>query len=226
MTRALTSLFLGFVSLAVLGGSATAIDLRTTLLRAGLSPEALAASGVSSGSVAGVVADVQQSDAYTGNALGTADAAYSSAQAEVQALEKLVAKGEATEQDIAALSTAKTERATAEAAQASALSALFTAGVGSLSAASRTTITSIRASLERPVPTEFLVKSRSEDDWTRLKRLLAHERIAANAGEECDSDVASELATLRSDADVAAAKSALTANLASVTTAWNSATAG
>ena len=225
MTRTLRSLALGLSFLVPLAATTAAADLRTTLLRAGLSPEAIAASSNSSGSVAAIVAAVEGSQTYTSGALGTADQAFAAAQAEVQSLEKTVTSGQASEAEIAALAEAKTESAAAATAQASALTALFEAGIAGFSASVRATITTIRANAAQEVPIEFRTVNREEADWLRLKRLLAHERVCAKTGETPDSEAAAELATLRSDAAVAGAKIALAANLASVQSAWDSATA-
>ena len=217
---ALAAFALGFSAIP-----GVADDIRTSLMRAGLSPEALTAAGVTSNQIEGIVSDVEASDAWTGHALATADAAYAAAREDVDRLSRVVSSGTGTEQDVTDLAAAKTALASAETAQASALIALFTAGKADLAGGTQTKLATLRGNLGRDVPTEFLAITRTDDQWLRLGKLLAHERVCAKTGEDPDEDAAVELAELRADTAVSAAKAYLDSNLPSVTAAWNTATA-
>ena len=224
MTPVIRSTPLALVFAVALTTSAWASDLRTSLMRAGLSPETLAAAGVTSGQIEGIVADVEASNAGISNQLPTADASYATARAEVDELSRIVASGTASEEEVEDLAEAKTALAAAETAQATALTALFTAGKADLSGGVQTILGTLRSNLGQDAPTEFGTITRTDEEWLRLKRLLAHERVCAKTGDTPDSEAVAELAELRSNETVALAKTNLQTNLVTVKTAWNTAT--
>ena len=226
MIRALRNVLAPLVTVSALfAANAAAADLRVSLIRAGLSPEALAACGVSSASVADVVARLEASDAWTRNSLEQADAAYRGVRGEVDRLTRLIQSGQGTQEDVTALAAARATLAAAEADQVAALAALHTAAVEALGGANRNALAALRANSIRKVPIEFHAVARTEAEWYRLKRLLAHERIKAKLGEDVDAEVAEELARLRSVPEVSTAKANLDANLDTVRAAWDAATA-
>jgi hypothetical protein len=55
---------------------------------------------------------------------------------------------------------------------------------------------------------------------------LSNERISAKYGNEPDASMQATLSSARANQTVAAAKASIVANLATLTTAWNSATTG
>jgi hypothetical protein len=84
----------------------------------------------------------------------------------------------------------------------------------------------LRTNAAHELPVEFLVKERSEAEWVAIRKALNNERICAKYGDDPDPAKQAALSTWKSDAAVAAAKSACTTGLASVQDAWNAATGG
>ena len=208
----------------LLAGRALADVDAVTLLRAGLGAEALAAAGVTSGEVAGTVADVEASDAALNGDLATADGALASAKATAAALRKVVKSGSATEQEKADYLSAKAAVLSAEAAVDAVLEELFDSGTADLSAAEKATLATLQANVHRrKFAIELRVVSRTAEQWLDLGHALDHEKVCIEDGEEVHADVASLLATARSAAAVAQAKANLDANLASVQAAWDAA---
>ncbi len=90
--------------------------------------------------------------------------------------------------------------------------------------AQRETLTAIRANAHWKLPTEFLVVERTEAEWVELRAALANERIAARNEEAPNEQRQALLGTARANPAVAAAKTALDANLATVKQSWNTVT--
>jgi len=197
----------------------------SSIIRVGLDPEALAAAGVTSVQVAGVIDAVLASDAAVNGDLAAADADYRSAKGEVDRLTRLVRSGTGSAEDVTALAAARSNLATAEAAQAAAMDALHSAGVAGLSGSVQTALATIRASRDTKLPVEYLAVSGTRDDWLSLRRALQHEKVAGKTGEEVAEEIATQLATFRARAAVAAARANLDARLAAVHTAWEDALA-
>ena len=195
-----------------------------TAIRAGLGAEALSAAGVTAAEVAGVLGDLEESDAYVNGDLATADAAYSEARGRVDELRRLVKSGQGTEQDVVDLATAKSDLAEGEADQETALDALFTAGAATLSAGEKATLDQIRANADRRgFPTELLVVSRTDQQWIDLRKALDHEKVCLKTGETVHETYATLLANARGAAAVSQAKANLDSTLAAVRTAWDAA---
>jgi hypothetical protein len=201
-------------------------NLRATLLRSGLGAEALAASGVSAQETSAVVAAFASAMASKPGALEQADSAYADARVNKETLEIKVSSGIGTPQDVAALASAKATLVSAETARQDLLAEFFEDGVASLSAAKVATLTMLRTNDEWVLPVEFRVKERNQAEWVAIRDALNNERIAPQYGDPPDQAQQAALTTWRSDAPVAAAKAALTTNLASVQSAWDAATGG
>jgi len=195
----------------------------STIIRVGLDPEALAAAGVTSGQVAGVIQAVLASDAAVSGDLAAADADHREARGEVDRLTRLVRSGTGSAEDVTALAAARSNLATAEAAQAAAMNALCSAGVAGLSGSVQTALATIRASRGTKLPVEYLAVSGTRDDWLSLHRALQHEKVAAKTGEALAEEIATQLATFRARSAVATARANLDARLAAVHTAWEDA---
>jgi len=195
----------------------------STIIRVGLDPEALAAAGVTSAQVAGIIDAVLASDAAVSGDLAAADADHRAAKGELDRLTRLVRSGTGSPEDVTALAAAQSDLATAEAAQAAAMNALFNAGVAGLPVTTQDTLTTIRASRHTKLPVEYLTVIGSADDWLSLRRALQHEKVAGKTGEEVAEEIATQLATFRARSAVATARANLDARLAAVHTAWEDA---
>ena len=207
------------------GGQGTGKPLEIALIRAGIDAKALAASGVSGQSVAGVTQAASAHIALHADALANADAAYATARRESDRLLRLIQSGKATQEDVYAYATHKAALDTATAQRESVLTAIFNAATANLTEQNRTVLTKIRANKHWSLPTEFLTVDRTEQEWVNVRSALANERISLAAGETPDADWQASLATWRTDPAVAAAKTGLETNLSSVTTAFTAAVA-
>ena len=202
-------------------------DFKVKLVRAGLDPEALAASGVVSGGVSAVLqAAADELNAHP-NALPAADTSYVAARVESDRLRTLIQSGQASQEEIASYQTQTANLASATSARLSALDAVFAAATANLTAPQRTALTQIRANRavehSKDFPIEFMVIERPETQWVALRDALANEKLAINYPDLASEAAQSSLATWRSDQSVAAARTSLIANLTAVTTSWNTA---
>ncbi len=218
-----TVLSLGIAAASIATPSSS--DTAVLALRAGLSAEALAASGITSTGVAGIIDDLTESDPAVNGDLAGADATYSSAKSSHDELQRLVKSGQATDQQVADLQQAKIDLDAAIAARDAVLDALFTAATADLTTAQKATLSTIRGNAHWKQPTEFLVIDRTDDEWVELRDLLQHEKTCADLGWEPEAACVTRLAQLRAHTDVATAKTGLDTNLASVRTAWEAAVA-
>jgi hypothetical protein len=202
-------------------------DFPATLIRASLDPAALAAAGVLSAGVSPVLQLAADTINANPNALPDADAAYATARESVDRLQALIQSGLSSEQDRTAYQTAVTSLATATSQRQTALDQIFTAAIANLSAGQRTVLVQTRANraveFSRDFPTEFLTVDRNQETWVSVRECLANEHIAVKHPETLDQGEQSQLATWRANQTVSTAKNALEANLATVTTAWNTA---
>lgn len=195
------------------------------LIRAGLDAEELAAAGLSAQQASTLVGHGESLLAGEPTRLSAADTAYSSARTAKDALERKIQSGLASPQEIASFSNATSAFASAEAERVAALASLFDAATAALSEGQRSVLSTIHANRERGLAPEFLTINRTEAEWLALRNALSNERIAARNGDEPNAGCQSLLSAARSNATVAAAKSAHDANLAAIISAWNSATA-
>lgn len=202
-------------------------EKQVILMRAGLDSSALAAAGVGSNSIA---ASLQGLNSYLGSnpaSLSGADAAAAAARSESDRLLRLIQAGKATEQDVSQYQTQKTALATATSQQAAVLDAIFEATTANLTQEQRSTLSTIRSnSANLEVSVEFRTVNRSKADWVQLRDDLAAERMLAAHGEAPFQAGAERLAVARANGTVAAAKTALTTNLATVTSTLNAAFSG
>lgn len=207
---------------SALGGT----SLEDALLRVGLDGEAMAAAGLTTAQVDLAVEGVDDYLVANPDELSDADADYASARAEADRLRRLVRAGTASAQDVTDLATAESELATAITDRDAALDALCQAGLDELPTAEADLLETICLNRSWGLPTEFLVKDRTEAQWVALREALADERISDEYGESPASASSTLLSTERADADVAAAKTDLDTNLTSIQSAWDSAVAG
>ncbi|MFN0007040.1 MAG: hypothetical protein ACKVXR_03955 [Planctomycetota bacterium] len=203
-------------------------DFQVKLLRAGLGAEALAAAGVSSGTIISVLqAAADQLNAHPSD-LTTADASLVAARVESDRLRVKIQSGQASQEEISAYQSATSNLASASTARQAALEAVFTAATANLTAPQRAALTQIRANRavdhSSGFPVEFLVASRTEVQWTALRDALANEKQAIKYPDTLSETAQTLLASVRSEQGVVAARTSLDSNLPSVTTSWNTAT--
>jgi hypothetical protein len=201
----------------------TPADFPATLIRAGLDPKALAAAGVSSQTVSSVLAAAATQMSSAPADLSNADASYASARTEVDQLTAKIQSGQGSQDDIATLATAQTNLASATSQRQAALDAIFNAATANISNAQKTALSTIRTNRAAwDLPLEFLVVNREQSEWVAVRDALANERIAVSLPDSLNTNAQASLATWRADPAVSSAKSSSDANLASITTSWNS----
>lgn len=209
---------------AAIQGPAPDVDLPVVMIRAGLDAKALAAAGVSSGSIAAVVQAAANAAGEQASALATADANYASNRATADRLQRRIQSGHGDQEDVTAYQAACTARDSAATARETALAAIITGATAGLSSGQRSTLATIRANRSWNLPLEFLVVNREQAEWVAVRDALANEKIAAKLGDEPDAASQTALGVWRANQAVAAARVSLDTNLAALTTAWNTAT--
>jgi hypothetical protein len=190
------------------------------LLRVGLGADVLAAAGISGEQVAALVAAVEQNcDSAT---LASRDEAYIAARQTHDRLRRLIQSGKGTQEDVTARSTAEATLNTATSARDSYLATARAAGLATVTAEQAARVTKIFANQKWGLPTQYLVKDRTEPEWVALREALAAKRISEQDEDEPLAQSAQEyLAAADAVSEVAAAKVSLDAGIASVQTAWN-----
>jgi hypothetical protein len=192
------------------------------LLRLGLGAETLAAAGVSSAQTGALVQAVRGT--FSAETLAARDAAFIAAKQSHDRLRRTVTSGKGSPEDVSALRAAETTLASATSQRDAALTALRSAGLATLSEGQRALVERALANASWRLAPQYLVKDRSEAQWVELRDLLdakgIHER---DAGAPYPSELSSRLAAIDGESEIATAKVALDANLATVQTAWNAA---
>ncbi|MEW6747138.1 MAG: hypothetical protein AB1486_30755 [Planctomycetota bacterium] len=218
-------LWRGVLVRAAAGGGGPSLE--SMLYRVGLSPEELTAAGVSEAAVGAVVAGVGGYLLDHPTALAQADQDCFSAKNDADRLGALVRSGLASPSEVTACSQALADLASAESARQAVLDALFAAGTAELSSTQQQTLARLRVNgAAWELPLEFLVVTRAEAEWVRLRAALANERIAAKNYEDPDAGDQAYLSSRRAEDAVAAAITGLETNLAGVRAAWEDAIAG
>jgi hypothetical protein len=202
----------------------TSADVASTMIRAGLSAEALTAAGVTAQQVDGVVAAFQSAVAASPQLLPTADAAYAAAKTESDRLRRLIESGQSGEvsqyqSQVQALATAMAERQ-------SALDTFTSSAVAGLTQTQRTDLTALQGNRDWEVPLEFEIVERTEQEWVALRKALDNEKVCAKYGTAPSVSQQALLATLRANQKVALAKANLETNGSAVEAAWTSAATG
>lgn len=206
------------------GGANQSVSLGVVLHRTGLTPEALAAAGLGEASTMSVGGATQLANAGLVTSLRDLDHAVGQARNARDAAERKIQSGKASPEEIAAFPGLEQAFATASATRDTAVNGLFAAATEGLNSTQRATLTAIRANAHWKLPTEFLVVERTEAEWVELRAALANERIAARNEEAPNQQCQALLGTARANPAVAAAKTALDANLATVKQSWNTVT--
>ncbi|MFN0207736.1 MAG: hypothetical protein ACKVS6_15620 [Planctomycetota bacterium] len=201
---------------------ATPSDIKTALYRGGLDPTALAACGVNSESVSGVVTGVETYFSNNPTALATADENYSSAKVSYEALSRKVANGNASAQDISNLATATTTLATEATARANVMNAIITAATANLNNGQKLLLTKLAANRSWALDTHFSVVDRTQAQWVALRDAVATKKINEKYNEQIDSAAATLINTELANETVALSKTNSTNTLAGVTSAFDS----
>ena len=196
--------------------------IEVAMRRAGLTPEALASSGVDSNEAATVVSKFQGAFDTDPAALSNADQAYSKLRVETDVLRRKVQSGLASQEEIAALQTSTAQFEAAEAKREDLLDGLFAAATTGLAPGELATLQAIRANAHWSLPSEFLVAEREQGEWVKLRDALSNEKICAKYGDPVNPDLNDFLSSCRSEQPVSMAKNACDANLAAVKQALSS----
>ena len=206
------------------GGASQSVSLGVVMHRTGLTPEALAAAGLGEAGTMSVGGAAQLANAGLVSSLRDLDHTVGPARNARDAAERKIQSGKASPEEIAAFPGLEQAFATASAARDTAVNGLFAAATEGLNSTQRATLTAIRANAHWKLPTEFLVVERTEAEWVELRAALANERIAARNEEAPNQQCQALLGTARANPAVAAAKTALDANLATVKQSWDTVT--
>ena len=192
------------------------------LLRVGLGGEALAAAGAGSAEVTALVAAVE--GRHGAQTLAGLDEAFIQAKQSHDRLARTVRSGKGSQADVAALRTAEAALGNATSARGGYLVSLRDAGLATLPAQKAAIVRAIQANKSWGLPTQYLVKNRSEAEWVALRSALATKRISEEDPEETfDPSAQAALAVVDAEAEISAAKVSLETNINAVQTAWNTA---
>lgn len=204
----------------------TNFEVAVILGRVGLDAAPLAAVGATPVQVGAVVEAARDHLEGEIQTVRDADAAFMTAQADAERLERLVRTGMGTPSDVNALAAARAALATATAERGAALDAVFEAASDGLSGSQVATLSAIRAGRASgwTVPLQYLAVSREEADWIALRDALAHQDITGRLGLEIDPEAQQRLLAENALGGVAAAKSNLDNHLQGISTAWNAIT--
>lgn len=196
-------------------------DVAAALVRAGLGPESLASSGVSTDGTAAVVGDARSHLDTHYTLLETADASYAHARQDVERLERVIQGGAVTPENLAELSTARSQLSSAAAARQLVLDEVFASAVAGLAAGQVQTLSALRSNRSWDVPIQYLTSARTEAQWVQLRDALSSVRFAEEYNEQ--PDAGSQQTKLNADSQPAAAVALvnLQVNLATVTAVWN-----
>lgn len=205
--------------------SAPDVALQTWLARVGISPESMAAAGLTSAEATALVGAIKNHLVTNSSVLASGDAALDVAKKSADALARLVRTGLGTPADIAACAQAQQTLEAAHVARAAALDAMFVAGVQGLPAAKRTVLGNIRANGVWSLPAEYRVANRTEAQWIALRDAWAAKRTTVAIGGTLDPTSAAILATVDAEAAVSAAKASVQTSLGTIASAWNQAVA-
>lgn len=195
------------------------------LMRARITPESLAAAGVTSEETTAILSRASTWWGEHGTACASSCAALDGAGISVDALRRTVQSGLGSEGDLASLSAAAAALNSARAAHEGNLDAYWAAAMEGLDGGKVAKLQAYRENADAGmrVPTAYLVVSRSESDATALRDALSE--VATN-GEGAAPAAQTIVTSADGDGAVAAAKASLTNNLGGITTVWASAISG
>ncbi len=194
--------------------------LATTVARAGLTAENLAAVGADASDTTGVVVGMRAYLGSDGESLHDADQAMAAATGAHDELLRRVQRGDRDEQTLSDLAAARAALASATLAVQSELDAAFQQATAGLTANQRTLLSRIHANKAAyNMPTDIATASWVEADWLTLRGALAHVR-QNEAPDQAAEVIVSDAMAL---SDVATAESSLRTSLDACASAWDSA---
>ena len=204
---------------------ATGTEVATSLMRAGITPDVLAAAGVSSSAVATVFSDAASALNAEGTVsdLRVADTNFASSQRDIQLLTKRLRSGQATAEDQTALQAARSANDSAATQRSSIIDAVFDAAKESLSLEQVGRIETIAAGQSWGLPVQYSVVSRTEAQWLELRDALANVRICTERDVDPDATCNAVVAAADAVPAVVTARNAHERTRAAHENAWTSA---
>lgn len=199
------------------------VEVAATLGRLGLTPNTLAAAGLTSEQVS--VFTAAAAGHVRDNITNYRVAKESEAQAKNQAdrLERRIRSGRGTAEDVTALAAARASASTARSQQQAVLDAALAEGAQEVTGPVMAKVNVFRIhKLAWDVPERYLGDERSESQWIELRDALANETIALRHNQEPDPTAQQVLQAARATVNSVAAVSNLQ-NLAELTAAWRTA---
>lgn len=200
----------------------TSTQLGVALYQAGLDPEALAAAGVQAAQVPTFIAEADTVLTNRLDQLILAQQDHAQAQRQVQQLRRAIRAGVAEEGAVAALATAESNAATAQATLDSIEDELFAVATNHLESNQISLLGTIQSNRRWHLPIQYAVRDRTEPEWVALRNALANVRISNQAGEEPDPASSALVAGENSRPDVAQAAVYLDTRLSAIQAAFNS----
>lgn len=195
---------------------------KVLLTRAGLSPDALAAAGVSALSVSTIVSSALASVQTHPQALALLDTSYADARRESDARRRRIQSGLGNEADVTVYQASSAAMNSSETQREVFITELLATATAGLPQEQRTALAAIRANSSWNLPKQYMVVNRSQEQWVALRDALANERVAARLGEEPDPACQALLANCRANAAVITGTSGVAPeNLAAIRAAWN-----
>jgi hypothetical protein len=201
----------------------TSAELRSALSRCGLTPDVLAAAGVSAMATPTLVGNARQYLTDHPDDLSDADTAYFAAQASSDQLMRKVQQGQATSDERAAYVAVQTTLASAKAGRDSALEGIKTAASANLSQNQQNGLATIKGNSQWKVPLKYLAANRTDAQWVALREALANDRQASDQGVDPDATCHQRIVDADAVAATTSAGQNLTNHLADVRMAFNNA---
>lgn len=197
-------------------------ELEVALRRVGLSPETLAASGLTGQETATLIANARTHLDEHLQALNTAEASHFAAEAAHEALKRRVQSGLATQADLANFQTAATSLSSAGSARTAAYTGLYNAAVEGLGSGKLQMLATLKGNAAWEVPLQYLADNRSEEQWVALRNALANATIAQRYGESSSPEASQIILSAQAGAGTSAANAGLQ-SLATIQNAWDAA---
>lgn len=199
----------------------TAAQAAVMLHAAGLTPDTLAAAGVIASQTTTALQRIRDQLPHLASQFDAAHNAYSAASIEHDRLERLVRSGKGTEQDVAALQTARTHLRAATARRDTAMQAFVqTADLGAEVSARLALMHDPRGD---GIPMHYRAAARPDAEWIALRHALAAAEIYARLDEDVPQPARAVILANDSNPAVATAYASLQANGPAVAAAWNQA---
>ena len=206
--------------------TAVSANVASTMIRAGLGPEALTAVGATGLQMNGIVAGFQSAVSANPKLLSTADAAYAAAKTESDRLRRLIESGQGSAAEVTAYKSEMQSLAKAIADRQTALDTFYSSAVAGLTPTQGADLATLQRNKDWEVLFEFRMVDRTEQEWVDLRKALDNEKVSAKLGTTPSVSQQALLASLRANSKVALAKANLETNLSAAKAAWTAAATG